>query len=90
MRHDRPERSTDFDPPIRKRDDGRTIHICIDLPGITEEQIRIDLEKTMFTVSVSEETKTRKKVIRVPDGTRFFKKKFSDGILEIVLERPAA
>jgi HSP20 family molecular chaperone IbpA len=69
-------------------DDGRCIHVSIGLPGVAEEQIRIDLEKTTFTVSISENEKTFKKAIKVPQGARFFKKKFSDGVLEIVLEKP--
>jgi HSP20 family molecular chaperone IbpA len=78
-----------FDPPVHMTDDGRQIYVSISLPGVTEEQIRIDLEKTTFTVSVSGNEKIFKKVIQIPQGARFFKKKFSCGVLEIFLEKPA-
>jgi HSP20 family molecular chaperone IbpA len=86
----KPQDGTIFDPPIRMTDDAGHIHISIGLPGVAEEQIRIDLEKTTFTVSVSGDEKTFKKSIEVPLGARFFKKKFSDGILDIFLEKPAS
>ncbi|MGA2120964.1 MAG: Hsp20/alpha crystallin family protein [Methanoregula sp.] len=90
MKRDELKDSTVFDPPIRITDEGRHIRVGIDLPGVAEEQIRIDLEKTTFTISISEDQKTITKAIQVPRGARFFKKKFSDGVLEIVLEKPAS
>jgi HSP20 family molecular chaperone IbpA len=89
MNHDTSQKRKAFDPPVRVTDTGREIHISIDLPGVTEEQIRIDLEKTTFTVSIMDHDKPLKKTIRIPKGSRFYKKKFSDGILEIFLEKPA-
>lgn len=76
-----------FDPPTRITGDGRCIRIYIDLPGVTEEQIRIDLEKTTFTLSISDNEKTFRKTIHVPEEVRLFKKKFSLGVLEIFLEK---
>jgi HSP20 family molecular chaperone IbpA len=87
-RNNSPEKNA-FDPPVRLTDTGRELHISIDLPGVTEEQIRIDLEKTTFTVSILDHDKPVKKTIRVPKGARFYKKKFSDGVLELFLEKPA-
>lgn len=89
MTHDRPERSSAFSPTIHRRDEGRTIHVTIPLDGIAEEQIRFDLEKTTLTLSVTRDSEVIKKTLRVPGGTRFFKKKIHDGILEIILEKPA-
>jgi len=80
---------TAFNPPISMTDDGRYIHVIINLPGVAEEQIRIDLEKTTCTVCIQEEEKLFKKAIQIPGGARVFKKKFSDGILEIVLDKPS-
>ena len=89
MNRDNLKDSNGFDPPVRMTDDGRHIHVSIDLPGIAEEQIRIDLEKTTCTVCISDMEKTIKKAIQVPQGARFFQKRFSDGVLDIVLEKPA-
>lgn len=79
---------TAFDPPVRVTDTGREIQLRISLPGVTEEQIRIDLEKTTFTISVLDHDTVRKKTIRVPDGARIFRKAFLFGVLEIGLEKP--
>ena len=75
-------------PPVRVTDDDRYVHIRIGLPGVTEEQIRIDREKTSLTVSISRDGKTLRKITHIPTGARFLKKKFSDGVLEIILEKP--
>ncbi len=88
MKQKNPRNRTAFDPPICLTDNGRQICVSVGLPGITEEQIRIDLEKTTFTVSVSGDGTTVKKAIRIPKGVRIFKKKFADGVLEICLEKP--
>jgi HSP20 family molecular chaperone IbpA len=88
MKHTNHQDSPTFDPPVRMTDDGRHFHISIDLPGVTEEQIRIELEKTTFSVSVAGNEKTVRKSVQVPEGARFFKKQFSDGVLEIFLEKP--
>jgi len=84
-----PQESTAFDPSIRMTDDGRYIHVRIGLPGVMEEQIRIDLEKTIVTLSISDDEKTFRKSIQIPQEARFFKKTFSDGVLEISLEKRA-
>ncbi len=79
--------STAFDPQVRLTDDGRYIHVSIGLPGVVEEQIRIDLEGTTFTVTIADNGNTCQKAIDVPLGARVFTKKFSDGVLEIILEK---
>ena len=72
-----------FDPQIERTGNGKEIRLRIGLPGVIEEQIRLDLEKTTLTLSVLQDGTTMKKAIRVPKGTRIYKKKFSDGMLEI-------
>ena len=84
-----PRDNAAFNPPLHITDDGRYIHLSIELHGIVEEQIRIELEKTTCTLCILENEKIVKKAIRVPQGARFFQKKFSDGVLEIFLEKPA-
>jgi HSP20 family molecular chaperone IbpA len=87
MRHEKPDRSSAFNVTVHRRDEDRTIHVTIPLDGIAEEQIRFDLEKTTLTLSVTRDSEVVKKTLRVPGGTRFFKKKIHDGILEIILEK---
>jgi HSP20 family molecular chaperone IbpA len=90
MKRERLPDKQPFDPPVRRTDTGRELHLCIGLPGITEEQIRLDLEKSSLTVSILDHGRPVKKTIRVPQGTRVSRKKFSDGILEIFLEKPVS
>lgn len=85
----RPGRTSTFDPPVRVSHQGREFHICIDLPDTTEEQIRIDLEKTTLTLSIVRDGSVDKKIIRIPRGLRLFRKKVTAGMLEIILEKPA-
>lgn len=68
-------------------DEGKFLRILTKMPGIAEEKIRIDLEKTLVTVSASDTTKAYKKVIVLPCEARFYKKHFSEGELELILEK---
>ncbi|MCK9579417.1 MAG: hypothetical protein M0Q92_03080 [Methanoregula sp.] len=83
--HDNPKVHPEFDPPVRMTEDGRHIHISIGLPGVAEEQIRIELEKTTFTISIAVDGTILKKSIQIPQGARFINKKFSEDVLEICL-----
>ena len=75
-------------PPTGISERGGSICIVSQLHGIPEEDIRIDLEKTQLVISALIRTEKVIRKIIVPDGSRISKKKFSDGILEIILERP--
>lgn len=79
-----------FNPPVSITDSNNHITITIGLQGVPEEHIRIDLEKTILTVKVSSDGKVLRKAIHVPEGAHFFKKKFSNGILEVFLEKPVS
>jgi len=79
-----------FEPPMNRIENERYLHFSIELPGVKEEQIRIDLEKTTITLFVSEPGKIWKKTIPASRGSRLFKKKFSDGVLDICLEKPVS
>ncbi|MDD5142344.1 hypothetical protein [Methanoregula sp.] len=90
MNYDNPDNRSSFDPPVRMTTDGRHISLSIALPGVLEEQIRIDLENTTFTLSVMDGGNVVTKDIHVPRGTRLCKKKFADSVLDISLEKPDA
>jgi HSP20 family molecular chaperone IbpA len=76
-----------IEPAITLQDEGKFLRIIAELPGISEEKIRIDLEKTSVTIVASDTVKQFKKVITVPCEVRFSRKRFSDGILELILEK---
>ncbi len=70
-------------------DEGKFLRILTELPGISEEKIKIDLENksTLVTIHAMNTVKQYKKVITIPCEVRFSKKRFSDGILELTLEK---
>ena len=75
-------------PPTGISENGRSICIVSHLHGIPEEDIRIDLEKTQLIISAVIRTGKVLQKVTIPEGSRISKKKFRDGILEIILERP--
>ena len=84
----RKDEKTIIVPPTGISESGRLICIISQIHGIPEEEIRIDLEKTQLVISTSNKKTAVLQTITVPEGSRISKKKFRDGILEIILERP--
>jgi HSP20 family molecular chaperone IbpA len=84
----RKDEKTIIVPPTGISESGRLICIISQVHGIPEEEIRIDLEKTQLVISTSNKKTAILQTITVPEGSRISKKKFRDGILEIILERP--
>lgn len=75
-----------YDPTVRVTGDGKQITVIISIPDVNEEDIRIDLEKTMLTVSFPLDGKRVRKAIRVPQGMHLLRKQFSTRVLKIMLE----
>jgi len=78
---------TTFDPLIRITDGDRHVHVMVDLPGVTEEQILIDHRQKTLMIAVREKETLFQKEVSIPQTERISKKKFSDGVLEISLEK---
>jgi HSP20 family molecular chaperone IbpA len=76
-----------MEPVTTLCDEGKFIHLTLELPGIAEEKIRIDLEKTTITIVASDSSRRYKKEIFLPDEVIFAKKRFSDGKLSLTLEK---
>jgi HSP20 family molecular chaperone IbpA len=76
-------------PPTEVTDNGGFLCVTCHLHGIPEEEIRIDLEKSQLTLRASKQNETYLRIVTVPEGSRITRKKFHDGILEIILERPS-
>ena len=70
-------------------DDGKFLRILTELPGIAEEKIKIDLEKSSTSVNIlaTDTDKQYRTSISVPCEVRFCKKRFSNGVLELTLEK---
>lgn len=77
------------EPETTLLDDGKFLRLLTELPGVVEEKIRIDLENqsTSVTIVASGTGINYKKVITIPCEIRFSKKRFSDGVLELTLEK---
>jgi HSP20 family molecular chaperone IbpA len=70
-------------------DEGKFLRIVTELPGINEEKIKIYLENHSTSVNIvaSDSGNEFTKKITIPCEVRFCKKRFSDGILELTLEK---
>jgi HSP20 family molecular chaperone IbpA len=78
-----------IEPATTLIDKGKFLRILTELPGIAEEKIKIDLENssTSVTIVATDTVKHYKAVITIPCEVRFSKKRFSDGVLELTLEK---
>jgi len=73
---------------INLADEGNYFLVTVELPGIEEEDIRIDLEKNVLVVSWSDHHSDyfREELV-LPKKGRLMRKKFNNGNLQIVLEK---
>jgi HSP20 family molecular chaperone IbpA len=76
-----------IEPATTLTEENKTLRIRTELPGIAEEKIRIDLDKNSVIIRASDSVKQYKKVITMPFEIKFSKKRFSDGVLELILEK---
>ena len=78
-----------IEPATTLIDEGKILRIITKLPGIAEEKIKIDLENhsTSVTIVATDSVIQYKKVITIPCEVKFNKKRFSDGVLELILEK---
>ena len=76
-----------IEPATTLIEDGKSLSILTQLHGIAEEKIKIDLEKSTVTIIASDTMVQYRKVITLPCEVRFSKKRFSDGVLELTLEK---
>jgi len=71
-------------------DEGDYFRIVIELPGINEERITINVENDIMTLFASESGREYQKKIVFPCKVKLDKKKYQNGILEIILEKSDA
>jgi len=78
-----------IEPATTLLEDGKFLHVRTELPGIPEEKIKINLDNssTSITIVASDTGKKYKKVITIPRDLSFSKKRFSNGVLELTLEK---
>lgn len=80
---------TTIEPTTTIIDEGNFLRILTELPDIAEERIKIDLknQSTSITIVATNTVKQYMKVISIPCKVRVSKKCFSEGILELILEK---
>ncbi len=76
-----------IEPVTTLFDEEKILRIRSELPGIAEEKIRIDLDNNSVTIRASGTENQYKKVISLPFDVKFSKKRFSEGVLELTLEK---
>jgi HSP20 family molecular chaperone IbpA len=67
--------------------DGDRAHIIAELPGVSEEKIRLDLEKGTLVVSATDGECHYRMGIALPWESRVAMKRFRRGVLELTLEK---
>jgi HSP20 family molecular chaperone IbpA len=81
------ETGTEPGLPYRVSVDGDLVHVAVELPGISEEKIRLDLDRTTLIVSATDSGRVVRTPIGLPWRVRLGKKTFRKGVLELTLER---
>ena len=78
-----------IEPVTTVIDEGKFLRIIAELPGMAEEKIKIDLDNhsTSVIIGAVNTVSQFRRVITIPCEVRFSKKRFSDGILEVTLEK---
>jgi len=83
---ERPENKT-IEPITDIFNEGHQLRVVIEMPGVTQEKIRIAFDNRALIISAKENAKRYKKEIPLPWHGKVVKERFQNGILELVLEQ---
>ena len=83
---ERPENKT-IEPITDIFNEGDQLRVVIEMPGVTQEKIRIAFDDRSLVISAKENAKRYKKEITLPWHGKVVKERFQNGILELVLEQ---
>lgn len=73
--------------PCRLSVDGDCLRIVAELPGISEEKIRLDLDETTLIISADDRDRAFRMPVTLPWAARLGVKKFRKGVIELTMER---
>ena len=73
--------------PYRITEEAGCIRILGELPGVSEESIRMDLEGRILVISAAAKEQSYRMAIALPWAARLGKKRFRDGVLDLFLEK---
>jgi HSP20 family protein len=76
-----------IEPVVDFFDEGTTLRVIAEMPGIDEEQIVLDLQESTLFISASDKRRTFQKEVLLPCEARLLKQRFQNGILELTLEK---
>jgi HSP20 family molecular chaperone IbpA len=76
-----------MEPATECTEENNRICLVVNLPGVSEMKIRIELDNQFLIISASNGDKEYRKEITLPWNARIVRKKFRDGVLELILER---
>ncbi len=68
-------------------DEGDYIRVVAELPGMTEDKIRVTLQGTTLAIAAREKDRNFYKEVSFPCEVELGKKRYMNGILEITLEK---
>jgi len=83
---ERPEMKI-IEPVVDLFDEGNTIRVIAEMPGIDEEKIALDLQGSTLVISASDKRRTYQKEVLLPCEARLEKQRFQNGVLELTLEK---
>ena len=83
---ERPEMNI-IEPVVDLFDEGDTIRVIAEMPGIDEEKIVLDLRGSTLLISASDKRRTFQKEVLLPCEARLEKQRFQNGVLELTLEK---
>jgi HSP20 family molecular chaperone IbpA len=75
------------EPVTRWVNEETQVRVLVELPGVDETKIRIELENHTLVIIASDRKKIYKKEIPLSQRPRISSKKFRNGVLEITLEK---
>ena len=85
----KPERET-IEPVTDLFDEGDYLRIVAELPGMSEEKIRTELNNDTLVISAFEKGRKYQKTISLPCEVKIGKKRYLNGIFELTLEKTHA
>ena len=83
---EKPEKKI-IEPVVDLFDEGTTIRVIAEMPGIDEEKIALDLQGSTLLISASDKRRTFQKEVSLPCEARLEKQRFQNGVLELTLEK---
>jgi len=74
------------DAPVDIFENGKKIRVIVELPGVNEEDIRLDLGEETLTISASRRNQNYYKNVKLPRASEnIIAKLYNNGILEVTL-----